>query len=262
MLRALYSAATGMHAQQLNIDTISNNLANVNTTGFKKSRADFQDIFYQTIKPAGASATASTDFPTGIQIGNGSKAAAVQKIFTQGDYASTGNQLDVAIDGDGFFQVSMADGTTTYTRAGSFKTDSQGRIVTSNGDPLTPTITIPSDTTDIVIGDDGTVSVRQGGSTDATQIGNIQLAKFINPAGLSAIGRNLFRETTSSGTAQTGTPGDSGFGIVSQGFLELSNVSLVEELIGLIIGQRAYEINSKAVQSADEMLNVAINLVR
>jgi len=262
MLRALYSAATGMQAQQINIDTIANNLANVNTTGFKKSRADFQDILYQTIKPAGSSSTASTDFPTGIQVGNGSRPAAVQKFFTQGDYAATMNQLDIAIDGSGFFQISLPDGTTAYTRAGAFKLDSQGRVVTSDGDLMTPSITIPADTTDIVIGSDGTVSVRQGGTTDTTQVGSIQLAKFINPAGLNAQGRNLFKETSASGTAQTGTPGLSGFGVISQGFLELSNVSIVEEMIGLIIGQRAYEINSKAVQSADQMLQVAVNLVR
>ncbi|SPD72674.1 flagellar component of cell-distal portion of basal-body rod [uncultured Desulfobacterium sp.] len=262
MLRSLWSAASGMQAQALNIDVLSNNLANVNTTGFKRSRADFQDLLYETLRLAGSSSSESTQVPTGIQLGHGTRPAAVQKIQTQGDYKHTENELDMAIEGDGFFQILKPDGETAYSRAGSFKIDSEGRIVTSDGYLLQPEITIPSDTTQIAIGTDGTVSVVQAGQAAPSEIGTIQLARFINPAGLNAIGRNLYLETSASGGVITGVAGEEGLGTISQGFLEMSNVSVVEEMVNLITAQRAYEINSKSIQAADEMLQMANNIKR
>jgi len=262
MIRALWTAASGMQSQQLNIDVIANNLANVNTTGFKKSRADFQDLMYQTLKTTGAPSTNATQIPAGIQIGLGSKAAAVNKMFTAGDVNHTGNELDMAIEGEGFFQIQMPDGTTTYSRAGAFKKDNQGRMVNSDGYPLLPEVVIPNNATKITIGNDGTVSVMQAGQTSPSNIGNIQLAQFSNPAGLSSIGRNLYNQSDSSGAPTTGTPGQTGLGTLSQGFLEMSNVSVMEEMVNMIVGQRAYEINSKAVQTADDMLQQANNLKR
>lgn len=262
MIRALWTAASGMQAQQLNIDVVSNNLANVNTAGFKKSRADFQDLMYQNMKTTGAPSTNTTQVPSGIQIGLGAKAAAVTKIFTEGNITQTGNELDMAIEGDGFFQIQMPDGSTAYSRAGAFKRDDQGRVVTSDGYPLIPEIVVPSNATSISIGNDGTVAVMQAGQTTPTNIGNIQLATFSNPSGLSAMGRNLFQESASSGNATTGTPGQNGIGTVAQGFIEMSNVSVMEEMVNMIVSQRAYEINSKAVQAADEMLQQANNLKR
>jgi flagellar basal-body rod protein FlgG len=262
MLRTLWIAASGMEAQSLNIDVISNNLANVNTTGFKRSRADFQDLLYQTLKPAGVASTSSTEVPTGIQIGEGTRPVAVQKIYLQGDYQNTQNQLDVAIEGDGFFQIQQPSGDIAYTRAGAFKLDSQGRIVTSDGFLLQPGITVPSDSLSVSIGTDGTVSVTKAGQTAATEIGKIELARFVNPAGLHSIGRNLETQTVSSGDPITGTPSLNGFGTTAQGFLEMSNVSVVEEMVNMIIAQRAYEINSKAIQTADEMLQIANNIRR
>ncbi|MEA5114697.1 MAG: flagellar basal-body rod protein FlgG [Geobacteraceae bacterium] len=259
MIRALWTAASGMQSQQLNIDVIANNLANANTAGFKKSRADFQDVMYQNVKATGSPATNSTQ-AAGIQIGLGSTPAAVTKVFTAGDITQSGNELDIAIEGEGFFQIQMADGTTAYTRAGTFKRDGQGRVVTSDGDPLVPEIVIPSNATKISIGTDGTVAVTQSGQSGTTTIGNLQLATFQNPAGLSAQGRNLFLTTDASGNATTGTPGQNGIGTVRQGFLEMSNVSVMEEMVNMIVGQRAYEINSKAVQAADEMLQQANNM--
>ncbi|WP_243370243.1 flagellar basal-body rod protein FlgG [Geotalea sp. SG265] len=262
MIRALWTAASGMQAQQLNIDVVANNLANVNTAGFKKSRADFHDLMYQSMRTSGAPSTNSTQIPTGIQVGLGSKPAAVTKIFTTGNVTQTGNELDIAIEGDGFFQIQMPDGSTEYTRAGAFKKDSQGRVVTSEGYPLLPEVVIPSNATSITIGNDGTVSVIQSGQSTPTNVGTIQLATFSNPAGLSSQGHNLFKETESSGTATTGTSGQNGIGTISQGYLEMSNVSVAEEMVNMIVGQRAYEINSKAVQAADEMLQTANNLKR
>lgn len=261
MNRSLYIAATGMRAQQTNIDVISNNLANVNTTGFKRSRADFQDMLYQSLQIAGSNETASTEIPTGSQVGLGTRLVAIQKLFTQGSYQTTGEEKDLAIDGNGFFQVTMPDGDIGYTRAGSWKLDSTGQFVTSDGNPLTPSITIPADTTQITIGQDGTVSVTISGQ-DPQIVGNIQLAHFANPSGLQSTGDNLYKETVSSGSPTTGTPGQSGLGTVSQGFLELSNVDVVEELVNMIVGQRAYEINSKAIQTSDEMLQAANQLKR
>ena len=262
MIRALYIAATGMEAQQLNIDIISNNLANVNTTGFKKSRGDFQDLLYQTLRLPGAPSGTGTQIPAGIQLGSGVRTASVNRIFTQGDFENTQNALDLAIEGEGFFQILMPDGSVAYTRSGTFKQDSSGRIVTPDGYPLEPPITIPSDALNISIDSDGTVSVLQPSNPVPTEIGNIQLVRFTNPSGLRSIGKNLFVTTAASGEPVTGTPGEDGFGTIAQGFLEASNVNIAEELVDLIVSQRAYEINSKAIQTADEMLHIANEIKR
>ena len=262
MIRALLTAASGMQSQQLNIDVIANNLANVNTTGFKKSRADFQDLMYQNLKTTGAPSTSTTQIPSGIQVGLGSKAAAVNKIFSAGNIAQTGNDLDLAIEGEGFFQIKLPDGGTAYSKAGSFKKDSTGQMVTSDGYPIVPGIVIPNNATKTTIGNDGTVSVLQSGQTTPTSVGTIQLATFSNPSGLSSMGHNLFQPSESSGTATTGTAGQNGIGAISQGALEMSNVSVMEEMVNMIVSQRAYEINSKAVQAADEMLQQANNIRR
>lgn len=261
MIRSLSVAATGMEAQQLNIDIISNNLANVNTAGFKKSRGDFQDLLYQTIVPAGAASSGSTQVPTGIQVGMGVKAAAVQKIFTQGEYQQTGNSLDIAVEGDGFIQVMQPNGEIAYTRAGALKLDSEGMIVTSDGYSIEPNITIPSTSTSITIGSSGIVSVRNANGS-ITDVGQLELAKFLNPAGLNSIGKSLYLSTPSSGEAVNGTPGQDGFGTIAQGFLEMSNVNVVQEMVNMIVAQRAYEVNSKAIQTADEMLQRANELKR
>lgn len=262
MIRALYTAATGMEAQQLNIDVIANNLANVSTTGFKRSRADFQDLLYNTLREPGSAATGTTQVSTGIQVGLGAKPAAIQRVQLQGDFSQTSNPLDVAVRGDGMFQITLPDGSLAYTRAGAFKLDSTGSFVTSDGDSLTPQITIPQGTEAISIGNDGTVTVSLPGQATPTQVGQIQTVRFANAAGLRAEGRNLFTETETSGTPQLGTPGQDGFGELTQGFLEGSNVSVVEELVAMISGQRAYEINSKAVSAADEMLRAAASIIR
>jgi flagellar basal-body rod protein FlgG len=262
MMRSLWTAASGMNTQTQNMNVISNNLANVNTTGFKKSRADFQDLMYQTVQNPGSPSTSAAQIPVGIQFGMGSKLAAVSKQFTPGDFSNTGNALDVAIEGDGFFQIQMPDGSTAYSRAGAFKMDSNGRVVTSDGFPMLPEIVIPANSTKITIGSDGTVSAVQAGQTTASTVGNIQLANFTNPSGLSSIGKNLYQQTDASGNATTGTPGQTGLGTISQGFLEMSNVNLAEEMVNMIIGQRAYEANSKAITTSDEMLQNANNLKR
>lgn len=262
MLRTLWIAASGMEAQSLNIDVISNNLANVNTAGFKRSRADFQDLLYQNLRPAGVASSTSTEVPTGIQLGQGTRPVAVQKIFLQGDYQNTQNELDLAIEGDGFFQILQPNGEIAYTRAGAFKLDREGRIVTSDGFLLEPQISVPTDSTSISVGTDGTVSALQAGQSAPTELGTIQLVRFVNPAGLQSIGRNLELETSASGQPITGTGGESGFGTIAQGFLEMSNVSVVEEMVNMIVAQRAYEINSKAIQTADEMLQIANNVRR
>lgn len=262
MIRSLYTAATGMESQKLNIDVIANNLANANTVGFKKSRADFQELLYQTLRTPGATSAEGSQIPSGIQIGLGSKPVAVQKIFQQGDFVHTGNELDLTIEGDGFFQITMPDGTVGYSRAGAFKMDSEGRVVTSDGYPLEPAITIPANTLNITVGADGRVSVLQAGSITPTEIGLIELARFINPGGLKALGKNLFSPTASSGEAVTGTPGTEALGTIAQGFVEMSNVNVVEEMVNMIVSQRAYEISSKAVQASDEMLQTANQLKR
>jgi len=262
MLRSLFIAATGMEAQKLNIDVIANNLANANTVGYKKSRADFQELIYQSLRTPGATSAEGAQIPSGIQVGLGVRPVAVQKIFQQGDFVQTGNSLDLVIEGDGFFQILMPDGTIAYTRSGAFKLDSEGRIVNSDGYPLEPGITVPSNTLNITVGSDGKVTVLQAGSTTPTEIGQIELARFINPGGLKAIGRSLYVNTASSGEATTGNPGAEGIGTIAQGFVEMSNVNVVEEMVNMIISQRAYEISSKAVQTSDEMLQIVNNLRR
>lgn len=262
MIRSLSIAASGMAAQQLNIDVIANNLANVNTAGFKKSRADFQDILYQNVRAAGTQESQGSMVPTGIQIGLGTRAAGTQKIYTAGDVKSSDNPLDVAIEGNGFFQIQMPDGSTAYTRDGSFKLDDRGRLVTSDGYPLSPEITIEADATGISIASDGTVSVTKSGSTTAEQKGQIQLAKFLNPAGLSSKGRNLAVATAASGQPIVESAGVNGMGTVAQRYLEVSNVQVVDEMVNMITAQRAYEVNSKAIQTSDDMLNIANGLKR
>ncbi|MBI4378810.1 MAG: flagellar basal-body rod protein FlgG [Nitrospinae bacterium] len=262
MIRAMYTAGTGMQAQQLNIDVIANNLANVNTTGYKRSRPDFQDLLYQTLRLPGTTSQTGDQVPTGIQLGLGTKPAAVSKIFIEGDMQQTQNELDLAIQGKGFFQVLRPDGTTAFTRAGAFKVDNTGRFVTSDGFPMTPTITIPNDVMSISIDQQGRVSVLRPGSVTPTIAGTITLANFLNPAGLAGLGNNLYMQTDASGTPRTGNPGTNELGTIQQGFLEISNVSVVEELTNMILAQRAYEVNSKAIQTADEMLQIANNTKR
>lgn len=262
MIRSLWTAASGMKSQSLNIDVISNNLANVNTTGFKSSRADFQDLLYETLRQAGTSSSESSDVPTGIQVGHGSRPVASHKIFTQGDFQQTKNELDIAIEGEGFFQILQPNGETAYSRDGAFKMDRDGRMVTSDGFVMEPEITIPSDSISLSIGLDGTVSVLQAGSNTPTEIGTITVARFVNPAGLHSIGRNLYLPTNASGDAIVGTAGEDGLGTLAQGFLEMSNVSVVDEMVKMITAQRAYEINSKTIQAADDMLQQANNVKR
>lgn len=262
MIRSLWTAATGMQAQTTNIDVISNNLANVNTAGFKRSRVDFQDLLYDTLRPPGTSSGGDGQVPTGIQIGHGTRTASTQKIFMQGDFQNTQNELDLAIEGQGFFQIVQANGELAYSRAGNFKIDSEGRMVSPDGLLLEPEITIPTDALAVSIGSDGIVSVLQAGQTTPAEVGTIELARFINPAGLQSIGRSLFVPTQASGDATTGNPGEDGLGTLAQGFLEMSNVSVVDEMVNMITAQRAYEINSKAIQAADDMLQTANNLKR
>lgn len=260
MMRSLWTAATGMQAQTANIDVISNNLANVNTSGFKRARIEFQDLLYETVRAPGINTTNGSEIPTGIQIGHGTRPVATQKVFVQGDFQNTQNELDIAIEGQGFFQVIQTNGDIAYTRAGNFKIDSEGRVVTPDGFLLEPEITIPTDALDLSITPDGTVSVLQPGQTEMVDIGTLQLARFVNPAGLKNIGRNLMLETISSGEPETGAPGEDGFGTVAQGYLEMSNVSVVDEMVNMITAQRAYEINSKAIKTSDEMLQLANQL--
>jgi flagellar basal-body rod protein FlgG len=261
-MRALWTAATGMHSQQLTLDVIANNLANVQTAGFKRSRVDFQDLVYETPQAPGTSSAQDSEVPSGFQIGHGSRAVSTQRLFVEGDLQQTGNPLDLALEGDGFFQITQPNGETAYTRAGTFKKDSQGRMVTTEGFPLQPEISIPEDALSVTIGVDGTVSVTQPGVLQPQQIGTIELTRFINPAGLQGLGRNLFLPTQSSGDPIPGTPGQEGVGTLLQGFVEMSNVNVVEEMVNLIVGQRAYEINSRAIRTADEMMQTANNLVR
>lgn len=263
MIRALFTSASGMIAQQMNIDTIANNLANVNTTGFKKSRVNFQDLLYETIKPAGTETQAGTTIPEGIQIGHGVRPSAIAKLFSPGNMVATGNPTDIVIEGDGFFQVQLPDGTIAYTRDGSFKINAEGTMMTADGYPLNPGITVPTNYEQLTIGSDGTVSVRVPGSTAPQNIGVIQLARFPNPAGLDArLGRNLLLESQASGAPTQGNPGLEGIGNIEQGFLENSNVQVVEEILQMIIAQRAYEAGSKVIQTSDEMLQTANNVKR
>jgi flagellar basal-body rod protein FlgG len=262
MIRSLWTSATGMQAQALNLDVISNNLANVNTSGFKKSRAEFQDLLYETLLPAGTSSSQDTEIPAGIQLGHGTRPSTVLKLFSQGNMENTQNELDLAIEGDGFFQITLPNGETAYTRDGAFKLDSDGRIVNSDGFTMEPEIAIPSDAMSISVGLDGTVSVLQAGESTPSEIGTIELARFINPAGLISMGKNLFIPSEASGNEMTGTAGEDGMGTLAQGFLEMSNVSVVDEMVNMITAQRAYESNSKAIQAADDMLQLANNVKR
>jgi len=261
-MRALWTAATGMQAQQLTLDVVANNLANVQTAGFKRSRVDFQDLVYETLQAPGAASAQGQEIPSGFQVGHGSRAMATQRLFVKGDLQQTGNVLDLAIEGEGFFQIQQPSGDIAYTRAGAFKKNSQGQLVTSEGFTLEPTITIPQNALSVTVGVDGTVSVTQPGQAQPQQVGTIQLGRFINPAGLESQGRNLFVPTQASGDATPGTPGQDGLGTLLQGFVEGSNVNVVEEMVGLITSQRAYEINSRAIRTADEMMQTANNLVR
>ncbi len=264
MMRSLWTAASGMTGQQFNIDTISNNLANVNTTGFKEMRADFEDLLYQTQKLAGTPATEATVVPTGVQVGHGVKQAATQQIFTQGALQATGNTADMAIQGEGFFRVLQYDGTYGYTRDGAFKIDSNGQLVTSDGYKLSPEIILPEGFVNesLAISQDGRVTVKVAGSDDPIEVGQIEVYRFVNPSGLQAIGQNLLKVTNASGAPIAGRPGFDGMGTVLQKFLEMSNVSVVKEMVNMIVAQRAYELNSRAIQTSDSMLATATTLKR
>ncbi len=260
MMRSLWTAATGMIAQQLNIDVISNNLANVNTIGFKKNRAEFEDLLYQNQRIAGTETESGQRLPTGIQVGMGVRPTTVHKFFSQGDYQNTENPLDLAIEGDGFFQVDV-NGEQAYTRAGAFKLNDEGTVVTANGYPLQPEFTVPADTVNVVVTSDGRISALDSGGEELAGA-DIPIYSFINPPGLTAAGRNLYYPTEASGDPVEGVPGTENFGTITQGYLEMSNVEIVDEMVQMIVGQRAYEINSKAIQTSDAMLQTATNLKR
>ncbi len=260
MMRSLWSAASGMHAQQMNIDVISNNLANVNTSGFKKSRAEFEDLMYQTMRVAGSRGPADQQIPVGIQVGLGVRTVSVHKFFTEGNLQNTDNSLDIAIEGDGFFQVQVGE-ELMYTRSGAFKLNTDGVIVTANGYELQPQFTVPSETRSIAISEDGEIVCLDGQSNEIAT-GDIPLYTFVNNAGLDSRGRNLYMPTEASGEAVQGVPGEDNVGTLAQGFLEMSNVEIVEEMVNMIVGQRAYEMNSKAIQTSDTMLQTAINVKR
>lgn len=254
MMRSLWIAKTGLDAQQTQMDVISNNLANVSTTGFKRARAVFEDLLYQTVRQPGAQSSEQTQLPSGLQLGTGVRPVATERIHTQGNLQQTGNSKDVAIQGEGFFQVLMPDGSNAYTRDGSFQTDVNGQLVTASGFAVQPAITIPADAQSLTIGRDGTVSVTTPNSASPTVVGNLQLATFVNPAGLQSMGENLYAETAASGTPTANAPGTGGAGLLNQGYVETSNVNVVEELVNMIQTQRAYEINSKAITTSDQML--------
>ena len=254
MMNSLLIAKTGMTAQQTQLDVISHNLANVSTTGFKRNRAEFQDLIYQNLRQVGAQTTEENQLPTGLHLGLGVNVVATSRNFTQGGLQQSGNNLDVAINGDGFFEITLPDGTTGYTRDGSFQLDAQGRIVTSGGLPVAPGITVPAGTKSISISENGEVSAIVAGSVAPQPLGSLSMSSFVNSAGLQPVGQNMFKESAASGAPQQGTPGTNGLGIVRQGFLETSNVNVVEELVNMIQTQRAYEMNSKAIQSSDQML--------
>jgi len=262
MMQSLYTSSTGMMAMQTQIDTTANNIANVNTMGYKKSRAEFADLMYKVMTYAGTSTSDTTKSPTGIEVGLGVRPTAVNKIFSEGSLKQTDNTLDMAITGKGFFKLQLPNGTEVYTRNGSFKVDQNGTLVNSDGYTVIPEIVIPEDAMDISVGVDGIVSVTQPGQAQATQIGQLTLTNFINPAGLHSLGDNLFVETDSSGQPVEGTPGENGLGTIRQGFVELSNVQLVVELTDLITGQRAYDANSKVITTSDEMLSTTNGLKR
>jgi flagellar basal-body rod protein FlgG len=254
MIRSLWTARTGLDAQQTQLDVISNNLANVSTNGFKRSRAVFEDLLYQTLRQPGAQQTQQNQISSGLQIGTGVRPIATERLYSQGNLQQTGNSLDLAVQGNGFFQVERPDGTTAYTRDGSFQLDSEGNVVTASGYLLADNINIPADALTITVGKDGTVSVLQAGEIAPIEVGAIQLATFINPGGLQAAGENLFLETASSGVATPVQPGLEGAGVINQGYVETSNVNVAEELVSMIVTQRAYEINSRVIQTSDQML--------
>jgi flagellar basal-body rod protein FlgG len=264
MMRSLWTAASGMIGQQFNIDTISNNLSNVNTTGFKKQRAEFEDLLYQTLLLAGTPATEVSEVPTGIQVGHGVKVSATQKMFTQGSLQATENTTDIALEGEGFFKIQLYDGSMAYTRDGSFKIDSNRQIVTSSGYLLEPPVVLPENAVKetLSISQDGRITVKIVGEDDPIEIAQLELYRFVNPAGLRNIGGNLYKTTPASGEEIPGQPGIEGMAKTHQGFLEMSNVKVVEEMVGMIVAQRAYEVNSKAIQTSDSMLGTAIGLKR
>lgn len=259
MTQALWIAKTGIDAQQTKMSVISNNLANASTTGFKRSRAIFEDLLYQNERQPGAQSSQDTTYSTGLMLGTGVRTVATEKLFSQGAAAQTDNPMDVAIEGKGFLQVLMPDGSLGYTRDGSLQVDAQGQLVTANGNPIQPAVTIPVDAQSVTIGVDGVVSVALQGTAATTQVGSLQLADFINPAGLQPVGSNLYVETTSSGSPQVGSPGLNGLGSLRQGYIEGSNVNVVEELVSMIETQRAYEMNSRAISTADQMLQYVSN---
>jgi flagellar basal-body rod protein FlgG len=262
MIRALRTAASGMIAQQMNVDVIANNLANVNTTGFKRSKLEFQDVLYQSLRPAGVSTGGSSLRPVALDVGHGTRPSSTERLFTVGNITPTGNPLDIVIEGNGFFQVLMPDGTAAYTRDGGLKMDAEGSIVTSDGYIVQPEINIPEDATSVSIGTDGMVEVLIVGEDEPQQIGQFELARFVNPAGLKAVGRNLYLQTGASGDPLLSTPGLDGLGTLNQGYLEMSNVEVVEEMVKMIVAQRAFEISSKAVQTSDQMAELANNMKR
>lgn len=254
MIRSLWIARTGLDAQQTQLDVVANNLANVSTNGFKRARPVFEDLLYQNLRQPGAQSSQQTQIPTGLSLGTGVRTASTARVFTQGNIQKTDGTLDVAVQGNGFFQIQLPDGTTAYTRDGSFEKDNTGQIVTTDGYPVLPAMTIPANATSLTIGTDGTVSVTQPGTAAATQIGSFQLATFINNGGLQSVGQNLYMETASSGTPTPNTPGTNGAGTTSQGYVETSNVNVAEELVTMIQTQRAYELNSKVISTSDAML--------
>jgi flagellar basal-body rod protein FlgG len=257
---SLYSAATGMEAQQLNLNTIANNLANVNTPGFKRSKIEFQDLLYQKPRASGSDSGGGNIVPTGIEVGNGARVASTSKVFTQGQLTNTGGNLDIALQGDGFFEVQRSDGTIAYTRDGTFKTNAQGQVVTTDGLPVLGGFQpIPPGASSVAIAEDGTVTVQ---TASGSQTYRLTLTRFPNPSGLRSLGGNLYEETAASGTPETGSPGEQGFGRTIQGYVEASNVNIVEEMVNLIVAQRAYEVNSKSIQASDEMLQNVANLKR
>lgn len=259
MTQSLWIAKTGLDAQQTKMSVISNNLANASTTGYKRGRAVFEDLLYQNQRQPGAQSSQQTLYPTGLMVGTGVRTVATAKLFSQGALAQTGNPMDVAIDGKGFLQVLMPDGSLAYTRDGELQVDSQGQLVNSSGYPVQPAVSVPTDALSVTIGSDGTVSVRQPGSSSTTQVGALQLVDFVNPAGLQPVGGNLYIESSASGTPNTGNPGQNGLGTLMQGFIEGSNVNVVEELVSMIETQRAYEMNSKAISTSDQMLQFVNN---
>jgi len=262
MIKAMRTAASGMSAQQMNVDNIANNLANVNTTGFKKSKIEFQDVLYQRLSDAGVSSITGSVIPTNLEVGYGVKPVATTRQFEMGELQSTENPFDMAIEGNGFFQIALPDGTTGYTRDGTMKISPDGRLITSDGFFLTPEITIPEDAESVNITPQGVISVMQVGQEEPTEVGQLELARFVNPAGLSAIGHNLFEQTAASGDPITAVPGEEGLGRIAQGYLEVSNVDVVNEMVNMIIAQRAYEVNSKAIQTSEDMTQIANNLKR